>query len=204
MENNQKDKKLLIIILGIIISITLINLLNKQEEKSDLPKTSKAITKNDSVYEQKNSPVDSLQIQEPLKENTIPPASDYPTAESYKDISLYRNIMEGYFYALSNDQYDDLLYYYAETVERFLNQLTPITKYELLKSHVSYHNVYPYHQYELIDIQPYSESLDKISFLVYLKTSIKKNDYDNYKTYFIKDIFTFDRNDKIINVRVIK
>ena len=132
--------------------------------------------------------------------NTLPSNLDSENRSSNTDI--FKDIMVNYYNDLSNDNYDNLLNYYSDTVDRFANQLTPASKYQIVNSHKGYHYKYPFHKYVLIKIEPYGSQYN--SYYVEMRISIKKNQIDDFKNYIVKDVFIFDNNNKINNIRILK
>lgn len=113
----------------------------------------------------------------------------------------YTDIIAWYFIDLSNDDYDKLHRYYANVVQRFINYKTPKSVDRIIEGHIDYHNIYPYHKYEVLDTSLYDINDDEITIKVSVKQSIKKYGYEDYKTYHSKYLYTFDKtNKKIIRV----
>ncbi len=124
------------------------------------------------------------------------------TINSNSNSIVIKDILDNYYNDLTNDNYDNLLNYYSDTVDRFVNQLTPTSKYQIVNSHKGYNNRYPFHKYELIKIEPYGSQYN--SYYVEMRISIKKNQIDDFKNYVVKDVFIFDNNNKINNIRILK
>lgn len=114
------------------------------------------------------------------------------------------DILNGYYSELNNDNYDQLLNYYSDYVEKFIDQSSPISKYEIVQGHKNYHQKYPYHIYELKSIKKIDNNDNENKFFVEINISIKKNEFDEYRTYKVQDIFTFDSSLKILKVELIK
>jgi len=114
------------------------------------------------------------------------------------------DLLNGYYSELNNDNYDQLLNYYSDYVEKFIDQSSPISKYEIIQGHKNYHQKYPYHIYELKSIKKIENNDNENKFFVEINISIKKNESDEYRIYKVQDIFTFDNSLKILKVELIK
>jgi hypothetical protein len=134
----------------------------------------------------------------PVAAESVTDNSDYAASSG---LSKYKDIMTDYYRDLTNDNYSAIADYYSDVLEGYIDS-RPVSKYDVVESHKSYHSKYPYHVYELMDMQPYDMANNK--YLTTMQLSIKKEYGDSYKNYIVKDIFRFDSNDKIIDVKVVK
>lgn len=147
-----------------------------------------------------NTSIEKSDINENTINNDLQSSSNSENNSS--NTGIFKDIMVNYYNDLSNDNYDNLLNYYSDTVDRFVNQLTPASKYQIVNSHKGYNYKYPFHKYELIKIEPYGSQYN--SYYVEMRISIKKNQIDDFKNYIVKDVFIFDNNNKINNIRILK
>ncbi|MBU3714716.1 MAG: SHOCT domain-containing protein [Ferruginibacter sp.] len=119
------------------------------------------------------------------------------------NLEKYRSIMTNYYYDLTNDNYDNLLRYYPEVVDGFMDYKST-NKYDIVNGHRSYNDKYSYHIYKLTDIKPYKLDGDIRSYFVKMNISLKNDESEDFKTHTVNDIFFFNSNDKIVNVKLIK
>lgn len=78
---------------------------------------------------------------------------------------LVSDILNSYYKDLNNDNYDQLLNYYSDYLEKFIDQSSPVSKYEIVQGHSNYHQKYPYHFYELQDIKKIENVENENKFL---------------------------------------
>ena len=204
----NKGSKFKFYLLGVSLVISAISLIYINQKTNVLISQnnveSQSIVVNSEKEDLKSS--NTLNKKSDIKENNVNSDNDLQNnsnSENYSsNTDIFKDIMVNYYNDLTNDNYDNLLNYYSDTVDRFVNQLTPASKYQIVNSHKGYNYKYPYHKYELIKIEPYGNQYN--CYYVEMRISIKKNEIDNLKSYIVKDIFIFDNDNKINNIRILK
>lgn len=131
-----------------------------------------------------------------FKEEDLPKKEETQTPDKSEE---YRRVLVNYYNDLTNDNYNNLYAYYCDKVY-FMNEYTPTPKEDLIKAHISYHEKYPYHLYEVVDVKKDNNEPNIQSYIVILKALVKKTEYDNFSTATLIDQFVFDQNDRISKV----
>lgn len=115
----------------------------------------------------------------------------------------FRMVLMDYYNDLTNDNYNNLYTYYCDEVY-FMNEYNPTPKEDLIIAHQNYHEKFPYHQYEVVDIKKDNNKPNIQSYIVILEASVKKTEYEDFSTARLVDQFVFDENDRISKVLILK
>jgi hypothetical protein len=188
----------------IVISILLYLSSNKEQKDITYVEAKDSTLLNQSADNNNGIEPSNSEKAEPVSKPTTDEISDKDnSSELNENIDEYRNIMIAYYDDLTNDNYEALSSYYADVLTGYMDS-KPVSKYDLIQSHKQYHDKFPYHTYNLGDIKPYKAENNTVSYFVKLNVSVSKNYNNVQKTNVVNDIYTFDENKKIVNVKIIK
>jgi len=188
----------------VVISILLYQSINK-EQKDITNIDAKDSTSLNQTADNNNGkePSNSGKAEKESKPTTDEISDKDNSSELNENIEEYRNIMIAYYYDLTNDNYEALSSYYADVLTGYMDS-KPVSKYDLIESHKQYHDKFPYHTYRLADISPYKTENNTVSYFVKMNVSVSKNFNNVQNPKLLNDIYTFDENKKIVNVKIIK
>lgn len=209
-QNTTSDYTLVYVLLGILLLGGLVWFISSASKKKEIGETglatdSVAVSNVDSsAYVVDSAAIVADSTPDMITEQSAvvdSAAVTAPIVQSGYALNYYARLMNDYCSDLSNDNYDKMLLYYEPIVRRFLNYNTPHTSDEIVQSHVDYHAIYPFHIYEIVGAEIYKEDDNQIRIMFDMKTEIKKNSSENWKTFYAKYVYTFNKTtDKIIDV----